>query len=285
MAAGLVATGLGWLARRALVAMIADALKLSVYFGDSLMTGDAPASDVLDRALAARGLRVAALMRGVEGFGINRRIHAERFPDVSTDLPLLAMAVDERVRDRVAARRRRPPRCRAGWSRSSAPASPPAPTWPRRSFPDGPGAAAKLTIYCATGRVGRNGRPTFRDAVDLLRTHGATGAIVLLGVDGVVRGRRAKARLFAGQRGRADGDHLGRRRPTSLQRCLPHLRPSVSRPGRDVRADRAAQARRRDARAAAGAAMAPRTPRRLAHAARLQRARSAQVDGRALHAS
>ena len=41
-----------------------------------------------------------ALLRGIEGFGINRRIHAERFPDLSTDLPLLAIAVDtaERIR-------------------------------------------------------------------------------------------------------------------------------------------------------------------------------------------
>ena len=77
--------------------MIAEALKLSVYFGDSLTTGAALSSDALMQRLAERDVRLSALIRGVEGFGINRRIHAERFPDISTDLPLLAMAVDERT--------------------------------------------------------------------------------------------------------------------------------------------------------------------------------------------
>jgi PII-like signaling protein len=77
---------------------IADALKLSVYFGESVAAGPLPASEVLMRALERRGIATAALLRGIEGFGLNRRIHAQRFPDVSTDLPLLAMAVDARRR-------------------------------------------------------------------------------------------------------------------------------------------------------------------------------------------
>jgi len=81
--------------------MIAEAFKLSVYFGDAVVSGPRLAADALMSRLAARGLATAALLRGIEGFGINRRIHAERFPDVSTDLPLLAMAVDERDRIRA----------------------------------------------------------------------------------------------------------------------------------------------------------------------------------------
>ena len=57
--------------------MIADALKLSVYFGEAFV----PADDALMRCFERHGVRCAALMRGIEGFGINRRIHAERFPD------------------------------------------------------------------------------------------------------------------------------------------------------------------------------------------------------------
>jgi PII-like signaling protein len=78
--------------------VIADALKLSIYFGDAAMAGSELASHALMRHFAERGLRVAVLLRGVEGFGINRRIRAERFPDISTDLPLLAVAVDQRDR-------------------------------------------------------------------------------------------------------------------------------------------------------------------------------------------
>ena len=78
--------------------MIADALKLSVYFGDSATSGSKLASAALMQRMAEREVKVAALFRGVEGFGSHRRIHAGRFPDVSTDLPLLAMAVDERPR-------------------------------------------------------------------------------------------------------------------------------------------------------------------------------------------
>lgn len=73
--------------------MNVDALKLSVYFGDAVVSGPRLAADALMRRLAARRIVAAALVRGIEGFGINRS-HAQRFPDVSTDLPLLAMAVD-----------------------------------------------------------------------------------------------------------------------------------------------------------------------------------------------
>ena len=62
--------------------MIADALKLSVYFGDSVTAGRLPASVALMRRLAQRGIASATLLRGIEGFGLNRRIHAERLPDV-----------------------------------------------------------------------------------------------------------------------------------------------------------------------------------------------------------
>jgi PII-like signaling protein len=41
---------------------------------------------------------VSALCRGIEGFGLGRRIHTGRFPDISTDLPLVACAVDSRDR-------------------------------------------------------------------------------------------------------------------------------------------------------------------------------------------
>lgn len=174
--------------------MIADALKLSVYFGDAATAGSELASHALMRSFAARGVRVAALFRGVEGFGIHRRIHAERFPDISTDLPLLAVAVDERERiesllgdvDAIISQGLVTLEyARLATDEDVAEAT----------FPEGTGRVGKLTIYCGRGERS-NGRPAFREAVDLLRQYGADGAIVLMGVDGVMRRRRQEARLF-----------------------------------------------------------------------------------------
>jgi PII-like signaling protein len=169
--------------------VIADALKLSVYFGESLT----PADDALMRCFAGHGIRCAALMRGIEGFGINRRIHAERFPDSSTDLPLLAWAVDveERIRGVLDDVSRIVPRglvtlehARLATGADVA----------RVEFPAGVGRAAKLTIYCTS-------RAPYRQAVALLRANGASGAIVLPGVDGLLDGRRGRARLFTANGG------------------------------------------------------------------------------------
>jgi PII-like signaling protein len=175
--------------------MIADALELSVYFGESVASGPALASDALMACFAEHRVRTAALLRGIEGFGLNRRIHAERFPDVSTDLPLLAVAVDarERIRavlddvDRVMPRglvTLETVRLARGADVG------------RVELPAGSGRAAKLTVWCGAGeRVGR--RPAYREVVALLRRCGASGATVLPGVDGLLRARRRRARLFS----------------------------------------------------------------------------------------
>jgi PII-like signaling protein len=176
--------------------MIADALKLSVYFGESVSAGSELASDALMRLFERRGVAFAALFRGVEGFGLHRRIHAERFPDVSTDLPLLALAVDARRRieellhdvDQVVSK---------GLVTLEHARLARGPDVAGAEFPAGPGKAGKLTIYCGSDeRAG--GRPAYREAVDVLRRDGANGAIVLGGVDGVTGGRRRRARLLVG---------------------------------------------------------------------------------------
>jgi PII-like signaling protein len=167
--------------------VIADALKLSVYFGDGVTVGPRLAADLLMDCLARHGI-VSALLRGIEGFGLNRRLHAERFPDVSTDLPLLAMAVDrsERIRavldDVDAAVPRGLVTLEHARLATGADVA-------RADIPPGPGRAAKLTVFCG-GR-----RPGHRAVVDVLRRSGASGAIVLAGVDGVLDGRR-RERLF-----------------------------------------------------------------------------------------
>jgi PII-like signaling protein len=200
--------------------VIADGLKLSVYFGDSIQSGPRLAADALMDCFDRHGLLVSALVRGIEGFGINRRIHAQRFPDVSTDLPLLAWAVDDRERimavpadvDRAVPRglvTLEHARLATGADVAGA------------EFPEGIGMAGKLTIYCSGGeRVQR--RRAYREAVKLLRADGASGAIVLPGVDGRLHGRRQRVGLLTGG---SDAPviiiSVGPREP--LLRVLPHL--------------------------------------------------------------
>jgi PII-like signaling protein len=179
---------------------VTEALKLWIYFGDSQLTRADLTSDALMDCLARRHVTVSALCRGIEGFGLGRRIHTERFPDISTDLPLVASAVDTRERiqslldevDGVVADglvTLEHARLARGDEVAGA------------EFPSGPGRAAKLTVYCGRlerAAVGR--RPAYREAVDVLRRHGAAGATALLGVDGTYHGRRRRSTLFSPRR-------------------------------------------------------------------------------------
>lgn len=204
-----------------------DALKLGVYFGDSQTTGNRLTSDALIEVFDRHVLAASGLFRGLEGFGLNRRVHAERFPDVSTDLPLMAVAVDRRERilaaledvDRVVA---------AGLVTLEEARLATGAQVARAGCPDGPGRAAQVTLYCGRAeRVG--GRLAYRDAVEVLRRHGAAGTTVLLGVDGTYHGRRERATLFSANR------HVpmmiiavGAREP--LERSLPELRERLPHP-------------------------------------------------------
>lgn len=175
--------------------MIGTGLKLDVYFGESLTSGRRLASDALMECFASHGLEVAALYRGIEGFGIGRRTHTERFPDISSDLPLLAEAVDTRERiegvlpdvDAIIDKglvTLEHSRLAVGEDAAEA------------DFPDGVGSAARLTVYCGRGERTGNVR-SYRAVVELVRRYGASGATVLLGVDGIHDGQRRRTGLFS----------------------------------------------------------------------------------------
>jgi PII-like signaling protein len=201
--------------------VIAPALKLSVYFGESVAAGPDLACDALMTRLARHDLACTVLLRGIEGYGINRRIHAERFPDVSTDLPLLAMAVGrrERVLDALADVDAAVPRGLVTFETATLATGTDV---AGSAFPHGPGRAAKLTLYCRAGERAKSGRPAYREAVELLRTTGATGAIVLRGVDGSIGGRRGRSRLF-GSAGGSPVVIISVGPADRLRRSLPHL--------------------------------------------------------------
>jgi PII-like signaling protein len=258
--------------------MIAEALKLSIYFGDSVTTGAELSSDALMQCLSERGVRLAVLIRGVEGFGLNRRIHAERFPDISTDLPLLGMAVDERSRIETLLEDVDHAVPRGLVTLEHATLATGEDVAAARFPEEGPGRAAKLTIFCAQGET-VGGRPAYREAVDVLRDTGATGAIVLLGVDGAVEGRRAKARLFARNAG-TPVVIISVGPPAILERSLPHLAQRLREPV--VTLERIAQLKH-DGDVLEPPAWAGGEDPDAWHTLRVYTRQSALVHGRALH--
>ena len=175
--------------------MISAGLKLDVYLGESLDSGRRMANDVLMDCFARHELEVAALYRGIEGFGIGRRIHTERFPDISVDLPLIAEAIDTRERieavlpdvdaivDKGLVTIEHSLLAVGEGVRTA-------------EFPGGAGSAGRLTIYCGRGERSA-GTSAYRAVVELLRRQGASGATVLLGVDGIRDGQRHRAGLLS----------------------------------------------------------------------------------------
>jgi PII-like signaling protein len=175
--------------------VISAGLKLDVYFGESLESGHRMASDALMDCFARHSVEVAALYRGIEGFGIGRRIHTERFPDISTDLPLIAEAIDtrERIKGLLADVDATVDKGLVTIEHSLIAVGDDVRD---AAFPEGAGHSGRLTIYCGRGER-HNGAPAYRAVVDLLRRQGASGATVLLGVDGIHNGQRRRAGLLS----------------------------------------------------------------------------------------
>jgi PII-like signaling protein len=196
--------------------VIADALKLTVYFGERDRVHGRRLSDVLLDACERRGLRAAVLLRAAEGFGIKHHLRSDRLLTLSEDLPLVVVAVDERARveaalpevvdlagDGLVTLERA--RLLAGDLDAPAPAT-----------------GAKLTLY-----GGRGDDP--RALVEVLRRHGAAGATVLRGVDGTPHGERRRARLLGRDAGVPSlvvsvGDGA------AIARALPDLARRLGRP-------------------------------------------------------
>ena len=210
-------------------------------------------------------------------------MHTERFPDISTDLPLVAEAIDTRERiEGVLGRSIRS--STVGSSRSSTRISPSA----RMSTPPtsaaGVGSAARLTIYCGRGeRSGRRARPIAPSSTCCVGS-GASGATVLLG-------RRRDARRGAG--GVPDCFSRNADVPVAIiavgRSGRPTERPSRALPGvlrapdRQPRADCRRQARRRAARAAADGHRAATTSRRSGWRCGCTPARPLTSDGGAIY--
>jgi PII-like signaling protein len=173
-----------------------DCLKLTSYFGErDRIAGGGLLADALLDVYARHELRLSVLLRGGEGFGPGHRFQTERLLTLAEDLPIVAVAVDERRRIETVlpdvAALPGPGLTtleRARMQAAGAAATP---------LPGDLGEEVKLTIYC--GRHDRvDGRPAHLAVVELLRARGVAGATVLLGVDGTRHGARQRAAFFAG---------------------------------------------------------------------------------------
>lgn len=67
---------------------------LRIYIGESDRWEGKPLATQLVLRLRAEGIAGATVLRGVEGFGANSRIHSAHVLRLSEDLPLIVEAVD-----------------------------------------------------------------------------------------------------------------------------------------------------------------------------------------------
>ena len=78
-----------------------EAKLVRIYIGESdLWHGEALYAAIVRRA-HERGLAGATVLRGLEGYGANSRLHTSRILRLSSDLPIVVELVDreERIRD------------------------------------------------------------------------------------------------------------------------------------------------------------------------------------------
>jgi PII-like signaling protein len=171
----------------------ADRLGLTVYLGERDRLGGRLTCDVLLDLCEQHAVTTAILLRGVEGFGLKHRLHTQRILTLSEDLPLVVTAVDEAGRIQALAEDVRAVVASGLVTLERIGARVPADAVPAAG---GGGDAAKLVLYVGRReRVDRRSAATW--AVDVLRSHGVAGATVLLGVDGMTRGSRRRARFLS----------------------------------------------------------------------------------------
>jgi PII-like signaling protein len=177
-------------------------LQMRFHFGERDRDGDGPLDAAVMDACARRGVRAAALMRGVEGFGAKQQMRTDRLLSLSEDAPLIAVAVGEgeviegladEVRGMAAEGLMVFETVRAQTTGTAAPSA----AVEAAPVVGAPEDVVKVTVWGPrTGPMSPH-----VEAVAALKRHRAEAATVLLGVDGVLDGERRRARFVAGNRG------------------------------------------------------------------------------------
>ena len=78
-----------------------QALLARIYIGESDHHHGEPLYQAIVRLLRKRGMAGATVLRGIEGFGRNARLHTTRILRLSEDLPILIEFVDEEEKVRA----------------------------------------------------------------------------------------------------------------------------------------------------------------------------------------
>lgn len=161
---------------------MSEHLKLVVHHGERARTDGRLTGEVVMELVAGAGVDAAVALRGVEGFGAHHRLRTDRLLTLSDDLPLITLVV------------------------GSAGAVAPLATAVAEAVPSGlltlervalpglgldddllpalAGGTAKITVHCARGAL--------RPVAAALEAAGADGVVALVGVDGVLGGRRRR---------------------------------------------------------------------------------------------
>ncbi len=72
-----------------------DATKLTVYIGDSFRYRRKKLYCAIVEMLHDEGIAGATVLHGIEGYGADKQIHTARILDLSADLPVVVVAVDQ----------------------------------------------------------------------------------------------------------------------------------------------------------------------------------------------
>jgi PII-like signaling protein len=166
--------------------MTSEYLKLTAYFAERLRTENGFLVDALLDLFAGADVETSVVLRGIASFGPRHEFRSDQSLSLSEDPPIAIAAVDtaekmEGLADRVAA-----VTTRGLVTLERARFADRSPIMPE---------TAKLTVY--VGRQDRvGGRPAHRAVCGVLHRYGFDAASVFLGVDGIRRGRRRRARFF-----------------------------------------------------------------------------------------
>jgi PII-like signaling protein len=162
-----------------------ELLKLTACFGERERLGKGLFADALFDDFARHGVHTSLLLRGVEGFGLRHHLRTDRLLTLSEDLPVMAVALDERDRIERVLEELPGPADRGLVTVETT----------RAALGEASGEV-RLTVHLHR-RQRAGGTPAFVAACDLLRRHGVAGATALLGVDGTVASCRRRARFLS----------------------------------------------------------------------------------------
>ncbi len=174
--------------------MNAECIKLISYFGERNRVNGTFVADALIDLYGRHDISASIVLRGIQGFGLKHHLRTDSSLSLSEDLPLTAIAVGTRP-DIEGVLNQTLELNRGGLvtlERARLLSEKVEPV----GIVENADEATRLTVY-----FGRRDSvymvPAFEVICELLYRRGIPGATALLGVDGIARGRRQRARFFS----------------------------------------------------------------------------------------